>query len=316
MTTTLQTYEPGIYRDVPADEYHRIPGASKSRLWTLRDSPAKCKWELDNGSPDSDAFRFGRGFDDALFDEETFKRTYEAAGPCGAELKSGKNKGGHCGLTGAVRVDGVWYCGKHAPAGSEPDSGLTILSDDEYRRIVNMVCSIEQHPIANALVRGPRGVNQLTIVWDDPATGVRCKGRIDRLTQYQGYTTHIDVKTARSADRRAFERDAAKFGYFVQAAHYLAGCEAIDLLAGREPQKRRFLFVVIEKAPELLSSHRVEVFEYKPDALAEALRVRDGLLAKWAECERTGYWPGREPRITPINLPLEYVAEPFEEEDQ
>ena len=97
-------------------------------------------------------------------------------------------------------------------------------------------------------------------------------------------------RTAATADPDEWKRDAGRFGYHQQAAHYIDGVHAAT------GQELPFAFVVVEKTYPFL----VSWIEFDPDMLDEDGRsdVDRGralnalALARMAECERTGVWPG------------------------
>lgn len=277
--------EPGIYNDLPDEEYHALPYASKSRLWKLRSCPEvlteaqEVKAWLDNEDEPSYALRFGRFFDDAMCYPDSVKTKY-GVGPINE--KTGKSYGGDTK--------------KFMDAEAESDKPLIALED--WHKCGKMIESIRRHPVAEPLCFGS-GRWQVSLVWDDPISGVRCKGRIDRVTEWvnpamgQTRVAHVDIKTARDVTPNIFNFDARHRGYYLQAAHYLDGTIQVT----GEDRPRDFVFVVVGKEPipgtEL---HDVKVFSYSlthDAAVQEALRVRDDLLRQWAELE-SGKWTPRK----------------------
>lgn len=284
-TGTIALPEPGVYTGVAESEYFAWPYASKSKLWALHDCPAKAKWERDNGGREStDALTFGTAFDLAILSPDEFSERV---------------------IVGPTKTrDTVKWC---EIQDENPDKILVTAA--ESASIRNMVASVKAHPIANLLLCETKGRNQVAVVWDDPA-GVRCKARIDRWCSVQlpgedrSYSTHIDVKTARSAKAWDFEKDAGALGYPVQEALYRRGCECLDRAKGNDnPGYRRFLFVVIGKSPDYGAVHRVSVFEYRQGDIEELTPLVERLLRTWRDCEASGVWPERPARVEELTVP-------------
>lgn len=182
------------------------------------------------------------------------------------------------------------------------------LSYTDMWKIRRMRECLKEHKLANELLSG-NGKDQLSIVWIDEETGIKCKARIDRLTAFGGFSCHVDLKTARSADPASFMKDAAKLGYFEQAAHYRAGCEAIDKMEGRPVRHRRFIFLVIEKETECGDKFRIEVYEPTEDDIERAGVEIRRLMKIYANCLETKVWPYRPTRVRPLTMPQWRVEE-------
>lgn len=265
--------EPGIYEQdkLPDEQYHALPYASKSRIWKIHGAPAnlncqQMKAYIDYQPTEAYALDFGRAFDDAMSNLENFKTRY-IVGP----TKTAYTK--------------AWCVEKVKQADK------ILITEEDYLAIPNMIESIRQHPVAGPLLFG-QGRWQVSIIWDDSRTGIRCKGRIDRVTKWINpelkieRVAHVDVKTARTADPTLFNYDARKYGYHVQAAHYCDGTQVL-----RPGYPRDFVFVVVEKEPLAFDPmlHRVEVFAVNEYDLETALRVRDDLLEQWGQIQ-AGTW--------------------------
>jgi len=269
--------DPGIYHDVPDGEYHAWPYASKSQLWRIHEMPGNLAtveqaraWLAHKA--DSYALVFGRAFDDYVCcpDVGVWAARY-AVGP----TKTPDTK--------------AWLkTQQDAP-------NVALLTEDDYAAIPKMVESMLMHPVVGPLFTG-EGVWQASIVWDDPATGTRCKGRVDRWATWRGTDNgptrpvHVDIKTTRNADPRVFPYDAKRFGYHVQAAHYLDGADVIRHAA------RDFVFVAVDKKPmpECPEYHRVELFRYVEPDIEAALRIRDELLIEWRQIQDGTWKPTRQ----------------------
>ncbi len=54
------------------------------------------------------------------------------------------------------------------------------------------------------MLNGGKGMNEVSIVWVDEQTGLKCKARLDRLTVYRGYPFVLDLKTSKDASPSPF----------------------------------------------------------------------------------------------------------------
>lgn len=158
------------------------------------------------------------------------------------------------------------------------NEGREIVSRDEYDTMRGVVKSIEADPLANKLINGP-GKSEVTIVWEDPETGILCKGRIDRL----GDDYIADIKS--TVKLFEFERVIATHHYHRQQAFYrygwsvLNGGELLDCY-----------IVAVEKDPPFA----VRSAPLSDAALDQGDREWRRLLNRVAECHESGCWPGPE----------------------
>jgi hypothetical protein len=179
---------------------------------------------------------------------------------------------------------------------------VTIIKRGEMDEINAMATAIDVHPAAGPLFNS--GWAERSFTWSDTVTGIECKGRTDWLCA-DGIVSGdagqpdrqrvilVDLKTSRSTDPREFGRDAARYGYHLQLAHYAAGLRANGL------EVSQVLVVVVEtEAP-----WDVCVFEITDDQLAVATAEVAALLERVKECRASGEWPGRSSEITPLDLP-------------
>lgn len=147
--------------------------------------------------------------------------------------------------------------------------------------------------------------NEVSIYWD--WMGVRCKARLDSVLIEEGIV--LDLKTTDSVDPDLFAKKVVGLGYDFQAAYY---AKAAEVAFGKE---FKFIFAAIErKAP-----YTVDLFDVTPDMLSEGMYKCEKALKIYAECEASGEWPNREPRIHSLDYPGWYnrvrVEEPQTHEE-
>lgn len=166
-----------------------------------------------------------------------------------------------------------------------------VLTSDEWARLHAMRDAVMSHPAARALLTKVPGKAEQSVYWVDPLTGELCRCRPDF---WRDDDIIVDVKTTTDASPEAFARSIYDWRYHVQDPLYRDGIEAAT---GR--QVKGFVFVAVEtKAP-----HAVAVYVLEPEAveLGRAEYQRD--LLKFAECRRSGVWPGYGDTIQKIGLP-------------
>jgi hypothetical protein len=157
--------------------------------------------------------------------------------------------------------------------------GKTILTADEFTLAEAMASSIRRRKLPSAAITSP-GEAEVSFYWNDPALGTLCKCRPDYL-RADNYI--IDIKTTEDARQANFERSAENYRYYVQAAFYIQGVEAVT-----GEKVKDFLFIAVEKSPP----YAVACY------FADELMIQAGneevrrCLTLYEECVRTGVWPG------------------------
>jgi len=280
---------PGIYaEDMPAELYHELPYASNSRLSKLHRSPAHMKADMDGLREVTDALRRGTAIHTAVLEPHIFSARYVTAGQCAASKKDGNQ----CSNGGTHRIAGHWFCGVkgHSPGGDFDD--VETLSEADAAMCKGIVGSLSQHGKIRRLLES-EGPIEVSVIWDDEETGVRCKARMDKLCRISGRTIILDLKTTEDARPDAFERSIFNFGYHRQVAFYREGLaangiEATDLVIAAAEKSAPWASAAYRMMPEAVDMGAAEVRK---------------LLARWAECQRTGIYPAYGEDITEIGLP-------------
>jgi len=281
---------PGIYTNIPADIYHRWPGASNSRMGDMLRSPAHCRDRMMNPTEPTPAMLIGTATHFAVLEPDLFDTTYVVADRCAAS----KANGDPCSHDGVARADGVWYCGTHLRSKgikeTDQDIKALVRSDaDKCRRIRDAVWS---HPASRKMLESIRpDEREVSIVWDDPDSGVRCKLRADAMSRTLGI--YFDLKTTGDAGEGAFTKSIFNFGYHRQGAHALHGFAAHGVAI------EHFVICAVEKDPP----HGVAVYRLDDAAIEAGRDQLLPLIKRFGECERTDTWPAYSDAIQDITLP-------------
>ena len=255
----------GIRLNVPEVDYHAHPAFSQSQAKVLLQSPAKYHYRLTHPEPPRDVFDFGHavhakvlgvGLDFDTIDADSW-RTKAAQDARDASRAAGR---------------------------------VPLLAKDMHAADV-MAEAVLAHPGARAILE-TEGDVEASLFWTD-ATGVECRGRVDKLAATAAGLVNVDLKTTADASLRGFAKSAANFGYHLQAAAYEDG---LRHLTGEDCPT---VLIAVEKdAP-----HLVALYEFPADEIARGLdKWRDALdsLVKYREAD---YWPGYPDSIQPLYLP-------------
>jgi exodeoxyribonuclease VIII len=265
---------PGIYKDIPAEQYHALPYVSSSFLKKFRSNPASALLPVEQ-TPSMILGSASHAY--SLEGDAEFLAGFVVA-------PSGINK-----RTNAGKEE--WASFELA------NQNKTILTVEQAQAVFGIDKSLKSHPLASLLLK--RGNPELTLIWDDPTTGLRCKARIDLDPERRAL---IDYKTC--ADVAKFERQMVSLNYPIQAAHYSNGATICEL------HHDTFIFL----AAETSEPYPVRCGYLSPDYMTWAKDETRRLMVMVAECKESGVYPNYEiPRhimsikqITPADLLEEF----------
>ena len=154
------------------------------------------------------------------------------------------------------------------PADVEALMGRTWLSTTHLRTLQRMRDAVLAHRMLPLREWFASGERELSIYWRDDDGGC-WKGRPDCF----GPEVVLELKTTVDVRPRGFQKSRRRFGYDLQAAHYLEG---VERLTGKAP---RFLYVAVETG----EPHTVWVHEPSRDELRHAREQLDSLKTRFRE---------------------------------
>lgn len=137
------------------------------------------------------------------------------------------------------------------------------------RHARDALLACRKYPVADWLRAGTR---EMSIYWCDEA-GRRWKARPDCFTA----DIVLDLKTTRDCRPDAFKRSRERFGYDLQAAHYV---DAVARLTGKVP---RFAFLSVE----LNTPYSVWVHKLEDDEIRAARSLLDRLKRDYVAASKT-----------------------------
>jgi hypothetical protein len=312
---------PGIYGNISNADYHGGDGVSNSMLNVLRDkSPMHLKALRDaaNDNQPTAAQRIGTAFHMLVLEPELFDESYvmpmvmpEGTLSTTDDLKAALKDAGEkvsgtkpelISRLKAVRPDALIADElKHAYAVS--NAGRTIITIEERDQLYAMREAVMAHPSANKILTGCKYVTEHSVYARDPGTGILRRVRPD-LWRFDGIVG--DLKTTDDASPEGFARSIAKWGYDVQHPYYLDTLNlALDQAApddfAKHPTKAEaFVFIVVEKS----APYAVQVYVLDDESEALGRAKYRSALNTYAECVRTGIWPGySDGSVQRISLP-------------
>lgn len=270
---SILDYAPGLHPDVPQDVYHqRVLGmVSNSALTEMARSPLHYKAWVDSAqdADDTPSFAFGRAFHCALLEPDRFAQTFVVE-PDFGDCRKKENK--------ATRD--AWRA---------ENAGKATLSTDDEARIRGMVKAVHAHRLAGKMIRD--GQPELTALWQDQETGLRCRCRADYYVGKLGMM--LDVKSTEDASAEAFRRSLFNYRYHWQAALYQSGFRGVGEVV------KHFVFVAVEKrSPFAVATYTLDLRALELGQAAIRKHV-----TKLAACMQADDWPGYSGGLQLIDTP-------------
>lgn len=267
--------EPGLYPDVPEDEYHRDPvmggSLSVSGAKLLLQAPAKFDYARRNGSKHTSAMDLGTRVH-ALVLGKGAERLAELPYD---EYRTDEAK--------AARDAAV-------AAGKIPTKPREMAEAKEIAAVVLA------HPTTGGLFT--EGDAEVSMFWRDEEFGIWCRGRADYLTYFGGLPTIVDFKTTADASpgEDGFGKRAYNLSYWMQDPWYREGWAAH---LGCDPDDIDFVFACVEtEQPYLPATYRVKAGH------AERGRAVNRIAReRYRDCVKSGTWPGYSEEIEDLELP-------------
>lgn len=176
---------------------------------------------------------------------------------------------------------------------NERTNGATIITHDQYEAALRQAVSVRALPeVGDALASGKPEVSAF---WIDEETGVECRCRPDWVHPVgEESVLLLDVKTYSIASASEFRRQVARKRYDVQAAYYSDGYEKAS---GKTVLG--FIFLAVETEWPFAAN----AFMLDDESLESGRQKYRANLRTYAECLRTGKWPGYSAGIDVIRLP-------------
>jgi exodeoxyribonuclease VIII len=211
--------KPGIHENIPFEDYLKIEATSVSTLTPFRRSKLHGRYAIENARKDTPSMKQGRAVHCALLEPKEFENRYCLVRKIDRRTNAGKAE----------------YAAMEAEAGERE-----LLSEDEWDYAQNAANAVREHKTGQILLDGM--LSEVTIMWDRPdMEAFRCKGRLDGLNT--DIPAIVELKTTQDASAEAFARQIFTLSYYVKAAWYLDGLQALGRPVGD------FVFIAVESLP-------------------------------------------------------------------
>lgn len=265
-------HAPCLMLDMPSATYHSIKALSAGGIKRMKQSPAHFYGlQLDPNRPppsEKPAFVHGTLVHAALFEPDTLDVRY------------------------VIKPPGMKFTTKDGIAWRDANSDRVIVDADEMAGARAQAAAVRALPDVAALLS--EGFPEASAFWVDELTGELCKCRPDFVSPAGDGVIIVDGKTAIDASPDGFGRAIWNWGYHLGAAWYTDGYEKAT---GK--RVHGYVFAAVENA----WPHAAAAYMLGEDALDKARAECRRLLNLYADCKRTGVWPGYQTQIMQIDLP-------------
>ena len=221
-----ETPGPGVYQNVSFAEYCAWDAVNNSSLGPALKSGLHYRHAQDTPRPDTDAFKFGRLAHEGRLEPAAVLDKYAVIPDLTRDIVVKGEPARNPKATKSYK--------ERVAAWREENDGKEIVDQTEFDRMKGVLDALWSDERCREWFAS-MGPVEVSILWNDPATGLRCKARIDKVVSDN---LLVDMKTSR--DAADFEKAVLNYGYDRQAAFYLDGWRAAT---GHFAQ---FAFAVVE----------------------------------------------------------------------
>ena len=255
---------PGVYHNLPIEEYHDDKAVGSSSLKTLSiKTPLHLKEQV---RKESAAFDFGMALHLSILEPQK-----ESLIICGPEDRRGN---------------------KWKDLKEECDAkGQLLLTSGDYEAVFAAKASVFKHELAASLLTG-NVESEISVFHIDHETGLKCKIRPDLYNHDANII--IDLKTCVSASPQAFSKSMADYGYHIQNAFY-------ERVWNEHHNKEidGFYFIAIEKEPP----YAVAIYELDDESFLEGWEQAKRAMFLYKKCMNENVWPGFGDQVQKIGIP-------------
>ena len=180
-------------------------------------------------------------------------------------------------------------------------AGEIWLKESEAAPARAMLESVQNHRKARMLLEMP-GQSELALFWTHEYTGLRLRGKLDRLIDFGDGKAIIDLKCTNDPSPEKFCWTCLDFRYHYQVGMYRDGVE--NVIGCERPPT--FIFVVVGYDPP----YRVCVYTAEADmADLGTIRVNEALLDLSQRLKANDWNDAYHDRILPLSLPAKALQQ-------
>ena len=278
------------FHEMTEDQYFALDAVNQSTLKWFDYSPAHARHYMLTGGERTKPMAFGAMVDVAFFEPQRFDEEFGVPPKADRRTKAGS------AAWAAFEVD-------HPHMVGTTGNTRWAISAADRDKALELAAAVRDTEAGKVILEA-EGRSQVVAVWQDEATGVWCKARMDRVCVLDGLMSVVDLKTTFShAVIREWERQIANYAYHVQAGWYTKALEALGY--GRA----QFFHLVAERHPP----HGVRLFQVSTESLVIGQTQCEKYLRQYAVCKERNEWPSYPLQAPTVGLPR--WAEPGEEID-
>ena len=268
-------YEPGVYPNLPYEDYDAIDAYRRTVILEGRRSLEHLRYSDEEGiTEETEALDFGSSLHCAVLEPDRFDSTVVLGD---INPKTGEPYGAETDKQAKFRA---------------ANPGKIVVAKGYREKLIGMGSAIRNHPRAGVLIRAAQQT-ELTVVWDDAPTGVRCKVRLDAFLD--GGLGLVDLKSTTDASPQAFPRSLYSYGYHIQAAMSIDAWKSVHPGEPEQP----FIIIAVEKEPP----YAVACYVIGDDSIAIGRQEYREVLHGIAKARRTGIWPSYPIDIMQVDIP-------------
>ena len=290
------TFTPGIYHDIPAEQYHAANGVSNSQLKHLN-PPARFPVAMATKTETTPFMRMGTLVHHAVLEPDkpfpaiTVQPETYPAPATHADVKAGKIEAG----SPLKWSNNAKWCKDWLKA--QGAAGIDVMKAEEFEILNGCVKALSDDlMVGMSLFEGQGEVSVFAPLTLPSGREVMRRMRLDWVRPPVIY----DIKVVQEGmgSREAFGKLAYERRYHVQAVYYMDGwntaCKPGD-------QVEAFVFFVVEReAPFLVSRFEVAIDSEVANA-GRSQYIQD--LETFMDCNESGVWPGYPAGFQPLGLP-------------
>lgn len=278
-------FEPGWYKDIPNEVYHKSGGVSSTRLKILLEQTgAHFDYARKNPKEPSAAMHIGSATHTLVLQPSLFNAEF-AISPEGLNLRTNAGK-------------------EQLAIFMDSNEGKTILTADQFDQAKTMADRILAHPIASILLEDI--IPESSVYWwyrsmdTDDKTRYRemVKVRPDAISK--SHPVILDIKTTRDASFSGFSKIINDLHYHVSAAMYLEGINQCKPLLEETGFMcyLKFIFICVEN----FAPYEVAVYELS-DEFLQVGKIKYRNAMERLAAARSENWPGYPEGVRIIDPP-------------
>ena len=266
--------KPYIPTLIDGDSYYQVDRVNQTLLKKVLQSPAHARQYLLHPPEPTPAMRLGTALHLALLEPHLYEQQVVVQPDFNRRTNDGK-------LQYSKWLDST--------------KDKTVLTSAQSVTCIQAAQSLARHSVAMRLINA--GKHEVSIGFEDIATGLQCKCRCDVLDTPNKCVN--DVKSAMDGSYKGFQRACVNFDYALQSSFYLRGASGYPTGIAAHKAGWRFNFVVVETS----APYGVAVYQLDQRAICHGDDLCDEALKSWADAKVLDQYADYPDEIQMLSLP-------------